>query len=116
VTLDRPWQRLAGLAVVLACLALYEPGSPSIVHRLVYPLLMAAGTWALVQNVTVVALAGTFLAAVHSDLGADDWVYRFAYPALTATGAMILLGVGVRRFRRRIAETHEARWSERRSP
>lgn len=114
MNLDRPWHRLAGLAVVLVCLALFEPGAPGLVHRLVYPLMMAAGAWALVQNGVAVALAGTVLAVIHTRLGATDWISGLAYPALAVAGGLILLGSAVRRFRRRIIETHDARWSDRR--
>ena len=114
MNLDRPWQRLTGLTVLLVCLALYEPGASAVAHRLVYPLVMAAGTWALVQNGVAVALAGTVLAAIHTRLGAADWISGIAYPALAVAGGLILLGSAVRRFRRRIAETHDARWSDRR--
>lgn len=114
MNLDRPWHRLAGLLVLLGCLALFEPGAPGLSHRLVYPLAMAAGAWALVQNGVVVALAGTVLAVIHTDLGAPDRISGIVYPALALAGALLLLVTAVRRFRRRIAETHEARWSDRR--
>lgn len=114
MNLDRPWQRLAGLVVLLGCLALFEPGAPGMLHRLVYPLVMAAGAWALVQNGVAVALAGTVLAAIHSDPGAQDRITGIVYPALAVAGGLILLVTAARRFRRRIAETHDARWSDRR--
>lgn len=114
MNLERLWYRLAGLAVLLVCLALYEPGAPGTLHRLVYPLVMAAGAWALVQNGVVVVLAGTVLAAIHTDLGSADWISGIAYPALVVTGAVLLLGAVTLRFRRWIAETHDARWRDRR--
>jgi len=115
VNLNRPWHRLIGLVVLLICLALYEPGAPGVLHRLVYPLVMAAGAWALVQNGVVVALAVAVLATIHMRPGADDWISGIAYPVLAVSGGLILLGLATRRFRRRIAETHDARWSGRRS-
>lgn len=114
MNLNRPWPRLAGLLVILACLAVYEPGAAGVEQRLLYPLILALGAWALVQNLTAVALAGTVLAAIHASPGADDWVTGVAYPGLAAAGALVLLWIGGQRFRRRIAETHEARWSDRR--
>ncbi|MGE0625952.1 MAG: hypothetical protein AB7I04_09590 [Pseudomonadales bacterium] len=114
MNLDRPWHRLIGLAVILVCLALYEPGAPGMLHKLVYPLVMAAGAWALVQNAVVVAIAGTVLAAIHTELGSGDWIPGIAYPALTLAGGVLLLATAVLRFRRRIAETHDARWRDRR--
>ena len=115
MNLDRPWHRLAGLAVVLVCLGVYEPGTAGTDQRLIYPLVMAAGAWALVQNLTAVALAGTVLAVIHTDLS-GDWISRYAYPGLAVMGVVILAWTGVQRFRRRIAETHGARWSDRRAP
>ncbi len=114
MNLDHPWQRVTGLIVLLACLALYQPGVAGLANQLIYPLLMAAGAWALVQNITAVALAGTLLAILHARPGAEDWIPALAYPALAVLGATVLAVVMIRRFRRRIAETHEARWSERR--
>jgi hypothetical protein len=114
VNLDRPWHRLIGLAALLVCLALYEPGAPGVLHRLVYPLVMAAGAWALVQNGIAVAIAATVLAAIHTDLQSGDWVSGIVYPALVLAGAIVLLGSAALRFRRRIADTHQARWRDRR--
>ena len=114
MNLDHPWQRLAGLILLLGCLALYQPGSPGVANQLIYPLLMAAGAWALVQNLAAVALAGTVLAALHARPGAPDWIPGLAYPALVVLGVVVLAVILIRRFRRRIAETHDARWSGRR--
>ncbi|HEY5646430.1 MAG TPA: hypothetical protein VIS76_10835 [Pseudomonadales bacterium] len=114
MNLNRPWRRLAGLLVILACLTVYEPGTAGVDQRLLYPLILSLGAWALVQNLTAVALAGTVLAAIHASPGAEDWIIGVAYPGLAATGAVVLLWTGGQRFRRRIAETHAARWSDRR--
>jgi len=114
VNLNRPWHRLFGLAVLLVCLALYEPGAPGVLHRLVYPLAMAAGAWALVQNGVAVAIAGTVLAAIHTELHTGDWISGIAYPVLVVAGGALLLGTAALRFRRRIADTHDARWRDRR--
>lgn len=94
-------------------LALYDPESPAALHRLLLPALLAAGAWALVQNVAVVAIATAVLGVIHLDSEAGGWIDRFAYPAITAAALLTLAAIGVQRFRRRIVETREARWSER---
>lgn len=115
MNLDRLWLRLTGLLVLLSCLALLDPGSASVFHRLVIPLIMAAGTWALIQNAAAVALGATVLGAIHSELAATHWIDRLAYPALTLTGSAVLAVITFRRFRHRISRTHEARWADRRT-
>ena len=113
MNLDRPWQRLAGLLLIFLGLALYDPESSAALHRLLLPALLAAGAWALVQNIAVVALATAVLGVIHLDFAASSWVDRYAYPAITAAAVLTLLAIGIQRFRRRILETREARWSER---
>ena len=115
MNLDRPIPRLAGLAVVLVCFAVYDPEAGSAIHRLLLPLLMALGAWALVQNLAAVALAVAVLGVIHLDLTSGDWIDRIAWPLITLgailTFAWILLG----RFRQRIRDTHEQRWQSRRN-
>lgn len=113
MNLHRPRQRLAGLFLIFLGLALYDPESPAAVHRLLLPALLAVGAWALVQNVAAVAIATAVLGVIHLDLEAGSWIDRYAYPAVTAAAVLTLLAIGVQRFRRRIVETREARWSER---
>jgi hypothetical protein len=83
------------------------------VQRLWLPLLMAAGAWALTRNLTAVAFGGTLLAAIHSNLQAAEWVDRLAYPLLALLGSLVLAVILIRRFRARIAATHDARWANR---
>lgn len=113
MNLDRPWQRLLGLVFVLGCLAVYDPNAMGVIQQLAIPLLMALGAWALVQNLAAVALAVTVLGIIHLDLSASNWIDRLAWPVLTLAAALTLLMIGLKRFRRRIAETHESRWAER---
>lgn len=107
------WLRGAGVAVLILCLLWYVPGADSTAQRLWLPLLMAAGALALTRNLTAVALGGTLLAAIHSDLQATAWIDRLAYPLLALLGALVLAVVLIRRFRARIAATHDARWANR---
>lgn len=116
MNLDRPWQRLAGLIVILGCLTIYEPDSRGVLQQLLIPLLMIGGALALVQKLAAVALAVAVLGLIHLDLAADNWIDRIAWPVLTMAALLILLMIGLRRFRRRINETHEARWADRQDP
>ncbi len=115
MNLDRPWQRLTGLIIVLGCLAIYDPGAAGVDQRLILPLLMALGAWALVQNLAAVALAVVVLGIIHLDLGASNWIDRVAWPVLTLAAGLTLMMIGLKRFRRRIEETHESRWADRRN-
>lgn len=114
-TLPRLGLRIAGLVLVTSALALYDTTSAAIAHRLLLPLTLAIGAWALVQNAAAVALVVTALALIHTDLAASHWIDRLAYPAVAASGAAVLIVIASRRFRDRIRHTHDARWSGRRS-
>ncbi|MFW6094753.1 MAG: hypothetical protein ACODAC_12335 [Pseudomonadota bacterium] len=109
-----PW-RIAGVVALGLLVVVYQPELGGITHRLLIPVLMALATWLMVQNAAAVALGAGLLAAIHSEPGSADWVSALAYPALVAISVLVLGAVFVQRFRRRIAETHEARWRHRRS-
>ena len=110
---DRLWLRGVGLVVVLACLAIYDATAVTVLHRLVIPLALAAGAWALVQNVAAVAFGCSVLTVIHLDFRASDWISSVAYPAVAAVSTLILVGALVGRFKRRIQDTREARWANR---
>ena len=110
---DKLWLRTAGVVILIFGLIVYDPTSISATQRLLIPLLMAIGSWALVQNVAAVTLGVAVLAFIHSDLMAASWIDRLAYPLLAATAALLLVLIGAQRFRARIRSTHEARWAER---
>jgi len=114
VNLPLAWLRFAGLLLLITCLGFYDPDTGNMLHRLLIPLLMALAAWAMVQNLAAVALGTAVLATIHSDLSADSWIDRLAYPALAAMSSLALLTVAGLRFRRRIHETHDARWTARR--
>ncbi len=116
MNLNRPVPRLIGLATVLVCLALYDPDGTTALQRLLLPLLMAAGAWALVQNLAAVALTVAVLGVIHLNLDGGDWIDRVAWPVLTLAATGVCLAILIRRFRARIAATHEARWADRRDP
>ena len=104
-----PW-RIAGLALLGVLVVLYQ--SDQVYNRLVIPVAMALSVWLLVQKVLAVALGAGLLAAIHSD-PQGDWIVALAYPLLALVCGAVVLYVFVQRFRRRIAETHEARWRHR---
>jgi hypothetical protein len=109
-----PW-RITGLVLLGVLVVAYQPEQGGAIQRVLIPALMAVATWLLVQNVTAVAIGAGALAVIHSAPGGDDWITAQAYPALAAICGVILLGAFVQRFRRRIADTHEERWRQRRS-
>lgn len=113
MNLDRPVPRLIGLVVVLICLTVYDPIAGSALQRLLLPLLMAAGAWALVQNLAAVALAVAVLGVIHWDLSTGDWIDRIAWPLLTVLASLTFAWILRDRFRQRIRDTHEARWHSR---
>jgi len=113
VTTERFPLRVLGFLLLMGCLAFYDATSDSTLHRLGIPLLMALGAWSLVQNLAAVAIGGTVLAVIHTDLGAGQWIDSIAYPALAGIGLAVLTVIAWQRFTRRIARTHDARWSER---
>ena len=106
-----PW-RIAGLALLGVLVVLYQSDQGDVYNRLVIPVAMALSVWLLVQKVLAVALGAGLLAAIHSD-PQGDWIVALAYPLLALVCAAVVLYVFVQRFRRRIAETHEARWRHR---
>lgn len=110
---DGLWIRVGGVCLLMICLVVYIPGGEGATQQLWLPLAMAGGAWALTRNLTAVAIGGTVLAAIHSDLDAANWIERIAYPALGLGGSVLLAVIFTQRFRKRIADTHEARWSGR---
>ena len=114
MNLDKPIQRLLGLATVLAGLAFFDPDAGGALQRLGLPLLMAAGAWALVQNLAAVALAIAVLGVIHLDLSSGDWIDRIAWPILTLAAGLTFAWILLNRFRQRIRDTHEERWQSRR--
>ncbi|MAT84769.1 MAG: hypothetical protein CMQ43_10455 [Gammaproteobacteria bacterium] len=107
-----PW-RVAGLVLLGVLVVLYQSDQGDLLNRLVIPVAIALSAWLLVQKVLAVALGAGLLAAIHSD-PQGDWIAALAYPLLALACGAVVLYVLVQRFRRRIAETHEARWRHRR--
>lgn len=109
-----PW-RVAGLVLLGGLVVAYHPEQGDVTNRLLIPIGMAIATWLLVRNVVAVALGAGLLAAIHSAPGSGDWIRAVAYPLLAAACAVAAGVVFTKRFRRRIAATHEERWRQRRA-
>lgn len=112
--LSRPWLRVSGLALLIGCLALYDPEASGAVQDLLIPLAMALAAWAMVQNLAAVSLGVAVLALIHSDPSAPGWVEGRAYPLLTLAAGITFAAIVLSRFRQRVRDTHQARWAERR--
>ena len=105
--------RISGLLILIVCFAIYDPQSASLTHRLVLPLIMVLGAWALVQNAAIVALATALLAGLASNPGSGFWIEAYAYPVLAIVAGVTVAAITAQRFRQRIQDTHAARWSNR---
>lgn len=108
--------RLLGVAALLLCVIAYEPADGGPWQRLVLPLLMAAAAAFIVQSLLAVVLAGTLLAGIHGNwgqLGSGPWIDSIAFPVLTLACLLTSSIIIWRRFRTRMADTHEARWHQR---
>lgn len=105
--------RLLGVGLALLAALWLEPGRFDPLHGLVLPLVMAVGAWLAAQNLLVVLLAVGGLALSAAELGSNNWVQSIAYPTLTITSALGMAAILWRRWRQRIADTHDARWAER---
>jgi hypothetical protein len=112
--LDRlPW-RVAGVALLAVLTVVYEPSAGGPLQRLLIPIGMAVATGLLVQNAAAVAIGAGALSAIHAAPRSADWIDAIAYPLLALCCAGILAAILLRRFRRHIADTHDARWRHRR--
>ena len=113
---DGIWLRALGTLVLAISLVVFETGSQQLWQSLLLPLIMAAAALALVQNLAAVAFGTLVLAVIHSDFSASDWVPRLAYPTVAIAAAVTLAGIAIRRFRRAMIATREARWANRDTP
>ena len=113
--LSHPVARLSGVALAAVIVFFLDTRTGSPLHLLVLPLGLAVAAWMMTRSLMAVAFATFTLAAINSEFGQSDWISSVAYPALAAVALVICVVIGVRRFRQRIAETHEARWAQRRT-
>ncbi len=107
-----PLFRIGGAVLMLACLVSFDSTSHSLLQRLLLPLAMGLATGLIVRNLTVPAIAGLTLGAIHTQL-TGDWVQAAAYPLIAGFSLATLIWLLGQRFRRHIANTHAARWRHR---
>ena len=107
--------RIAGVALLAACVLAYDGDAPGAWQRLVLPLGMAFAAWLMVRNLAAVALGTALLAGIHSAPGSTDPIAATGYPLVAAGATLVLIAVFIGRFRARIAATHDARWRQRRA-
>jgi hypothetical protein len=106
--------RVAGAALALAAVFVLDLGQSSALHKLWLPGLLALGIYLMTFSIMAVALTCGALAALHLDLNSSSWIQAKAYPLVAAISILVAGGIGVLRFRKHIAQTHEARWAGRR--
>jgi len=82
-------------------------------HQLWLPLTLALAAYLMTRALLAVAFATFALAALSTNFSADNWIAAYAYPMVATLGLAVCLAEGVRRFRRRIERTHDARWQAR---
>lgn len=107
--------RLAGVVLILAVLFVLDLNQPDAINQLWLPLTLAAGGYLMTLSAMAVAIAVGTLAILHMDLDSLFWVEAQAYPAMVAISGLFIGWVLVQRFRQRIKDTHEERWSHRRT-
>lgn len=113
MTAHEYWRRAAGAGIIAVSWFVFDPKDSSVVQQLLLPLCVAAGAYLVLQTLLPVALASAVLAVSHTQLGAADWVHGWAYPAIACASTLYVVIIIWQRFRRRVAQTHEARWSSR---
>ncbi|HAR30586.1 MAG TPA: hypothetical protein DCR65_03615 [Gammaproteobacteria bacterium] len=105
--------RLAGMALVVLVIALWDPVSGTVAMRVGLPLIVAIGAALMVRNIAAVAFAAALLAGIHSQPGGEDPVTAIAWPIACVAAIATLAVIWGRRFRERIKATHGARWRNR---
>ncbi len=105
--------RVLGLAFVIIGFLYLDPRDSTPTHTLVLPLLLGAGALLITRSPLAVALTGFLLTATNLNFNAQEWVTRWAYPAIGIICLVVICKVGLARLRRRISATHTHRWQTR---
>lgn len=113
--LSHPWSRAAGVAAAAVIVFFLDTQSVSALHRLILPLGLAVSAWLMTRSLMAVAFATFTMAAISTRWSAASWIPSIAYPGIAAVALTVCLIIITRRFRERIAATHEERWSQRRA-
>tara|TARA_B100000900_G_scaffold285003_1_gene244241 strand:+ start:491 stop:850 length:360 start_codon:yes stop_codon:yes gene_type:complete len=106
-------ERCIGVALTLGGIFAIDLNQMTPVHQLWLPLLLAAGAYLMSQSLMAIAIACGTLAYIHINSASPFWVESTAYPLIVLCSIAIIGRVLLKRFRQRIADTHEARWAER---
>lgn len=114
-TLSHPGLRVLGFILAAFCFYFFDPSNASVLHQLGIPLLFGVAAFLMTQAFMAVAIATLALAAIHTDLGATDWIQARAYPAIACLSLLICGYILMKRFKRHISETHAARWAARKT-
>ena len=112
--LSYPGWRIAGLVLAAGIIFFLDTQSPTALHQLWLPLALAVAAFMMTQALMAVAFACLVLATINADLSVQHWIPSLAYPAVAVISGFVCLVIMTRRFRQRIAETHDARWAHRR--
>ena len=112
--LSHPWSRAAGVVVAAVIVFYLDTQSVSALHRLVLPLGLAVAAWLMTRSLMAVAFATFTMAAISTRWSAASWIPSVAYPSIAAIALVVCFVIISRRFRERIAATHEQRWAQRR--
>ena len=113
VELSHPWLRVSGVVLAAAGVFLLDINNPSATHQLWLPLALAVAAYLMTQSLMAVAFASFALASAHTNFDDLSWIPARGYPAIALLSLGVCLFIGTLRFRRRIAETHDARWAAR---
>lgn len=114
-SLSHPWSRAAGVLVAALIVFFLDTQSVSVLHRLVLPLGLAVAAWLMTRSLMAVAFATFTMAAISTRFSADSWMPSIAYPSIACLSLLVCAVIIIRRFRERIADTHEQRWAQRRA-
>lgn len=105
--------RGSGVLIIAVGLWAYDNSLPAAVAGLILPTLFAVGVLLVLRNLVAVSLGAGLLALVRTDLG-GDWISGIAYPLIATLALGFCAAILLRRFRRRMRDTHAARWRSRR--
>jgi len=106
-------ERCIGVALTLGAIFTIDLNQMTPVHQLWLPLLLATGAYLMSQSLMAIAIACGTLAYTHINSASPFWVESFAYPLIALCSIAIIGRTLLKRFRQRIAATHNARWAER---
>ncbi len=106
-------RRTCGSLLILAALISFRPGSATLFHQLLIPLLFVCGVLLVTKAYLATALAVAALAAVATAPGSEDPVPGLVYPAIAAIAGGLSFYILIQRFRGHIDATHDERWQAR---